>query len=374
MSLRTLARAWNDFFFQPQLPTPVALFRVLYGLIFLADLLLMRADWLTFFGARGLVSLQTERVLAAGPRLDIFAWIPQTDPWVLAVFWVALIAGICLTIGFQSRLSSIAVFVLVTSMHQRNLFIIHGGDTLLRVTGFFLMFAPAGAAFSVDRLLRIWNGKEGLEITPRAPWAQRMIQFETAMLYFMTFVEKSLGPAWVDGTALHYVFHLDQFKRFPVPAFFEDPFMVKLETWGTLAIEFSMGVLVWIKELRYPLLLAGLLLHLSLEYSMNVPLFQWIILATYVTFVEPADLTRAWAWVRGRVTPYLAEPIIVSYDPQWLPTVNVIRALDVFQRIRFVKGAGHVSIRRLIPLLVPFPAPAASRRSVPINGRSVTAK
>lgn len=133
---------------------------------------------------------------------------------------------------------------------------------------------------------------------PRAPWAQRMIQIELSLLYFMTFCSKSQGPAWIDGTALYYVYHLDQFHRFPVPGFLESLFLVRLETWFTLAIEFSLGVLIWFKELRYYVLALGALLHLSLEYTMNVPMFQWTALAMYVTFVDGADLASAWVRVR----------------------------------------------------------------------------
>jgi hypothetical protein len=189
----------------------------------------------------------------------------------------------------------------LSSIHERCLFITNSGDTLMRVTAFFLMFAPADAALSVDHWRRVRRGLEGPEIRPRAPWAQRMIQIETSLLYFCTFWGKAHGPAWIDGTALYYVYHLDQFRRFPVPAFLQALFLVKIETWLTLAAEFSLGVLVWFRELRYPILLMGVVLHLSLEYSMNVPLFQWIILATYVNFIDPADLERAIAWTRDRL-------------------------------------------------------------------------
>jgi hypothetical protein len=63
-------------------------------------------------------------------------------------------------------------------------------------------------------------------------------------------------------------------------------------------IEFSLGVLVWFKELRYPVLLVGLLFHLFLEYRLEVPLFQWTVLSAYVLFIDPRDLTRAWTWIR----------------------------------------------------------------------------
>jgi hypothetical protein len=47
-------------------------------------------------------------------------------------------------------------------------------------------------------------------------------------------------------------------------------------------------------------LLAGLLLHLGLEYSMNIQLFQWIMLSAYVLFVDPRDVRRAIEWTRER--------------------------------------------------------------------------
>jgi hypothetical protein len=51
---------------------------------------------------------------------------------------------------------------------------------------------------------------------------------------------------------------------------------------------------VWIHEFRYYLLAAGVLFHLLIEYSLNIPMFEWDVLSAYVLFIEPEDLTRAW--------------------------------------------------------------------------------
>lgn len=302
MTLRGIANAWNRFFFEPQSPLPVCVYRIIFALVVLADAVLLRGDWMTWFGPRGLVTLQSMQRAEPGTRINLFAFFPQTEFWTNFIFWALVVSAIALCIGLFTRASSIAVFVLLASVHQRNLFITNGGDTLMRACAFFLMFAPAGAALSVDKWRRMRAGKEGPEVQPRAPWAQRMIQIQLALMYFMTFWNKSMGPAWVDGTALYYVYHLDQFRRFPTPGILQDMSVIRLESWGTLLVEFSLGVLVWIKELRYPILVVGLLLHLSLEWSMNVPLFQWIALSAYVTFVDGADMERALAWVRGRAT------------------------------------------------------------------------
>lgn len=130
-----------------------------------------------------------------------------------------------------------------------------------------------------------------------------MIQLQLSLMYVATFLLKLKGAPWLLGSALFYVYHLDEFKRFPIPQWFFQPAVLKFGCWATLVLEFSLGVLIWIKEFRYPLLALGLLFHLWLEYSLNIPLFQWDILSAYVLFVDPDDLKLAGSWiVRGDVS------------------------------------------------------------------------
>lgn len=306
-ALRSVAEAWNRFFFAKQSPVPIALFRIVYGLLVIATLVLLRPDWLAWYGPHSWISLQTMQSVEPGTRINLFTVMPQTDSWINAFFWVFLGSAILLTVGLLTRLNSVIVFVCLTSIHQRNLYITHGGDTFLRLAGFFLMFAPAGAALSFDRLLRLGRGKKkgGPEqdalIQPQRPWAQRMIQIQLSLLYSVAFFTKVKSPAWLNGTALYYIYHLDSLRRFPVPAWLLGPTMLKWGGWSALALEFSLGVLIWIKSLRYFLLALGLLFHLSLEYSLNISLFQWDVLSAYILFIDPADASRAWNWIKLRL-------------------------------------------------------------------------
>jgi len=298
VSIRTLIEGWNRFFFAPQPPLPVALFRILYGCLAVANLVLLYPDWLTWFGTNAWVSLQTMSKLEPGVRLNLFTVLPAGNAWITGLFWVFLASAILLAMGFLTRINSVIVFLCLTSIHQRNLYILHGGDTFMRVAGFFLMFAPAGAALSIDRLIRIRRGREGPQVQAKPPWAQRMIQFELALLYFVTFCWKSSGAPWVNGTALYYVAHLDELRYFPVPSVLQNPVFLKIATWLTLAIEFSLGVLIWFKELRYPLLAIGVVFHIYLAYWLNIPLFQWEVLSAYVLFIDPKDLEHGLGFAR----------------------------------------------------------------------------
>jgi hypothetical protein len=301
MSLRSFFKLWNEFFFREQSPIPIALFRIIYGALVIAMLALLQPDWLDWYGVHAWVGLPTALKLEPGSRVNLFSMIPQSDAWIEGLFWVTLGSATLLTVGLFTRVNSIIVFVCLTSIQQRNLYITHGGDTFLRLAGFFLIFGPAGAAFSVDRLIRIRRGNEFRTIHARSPWAQRMIQLQLSFLYLVTFLQKIKGAPWLQGTALFYVYHLDEFRRFALPAWFFHPTALKLGSWSALALEFSLGVLIWVKEFRYVLLALGLLFHLWLEYSLNIPLFQWDILSAYILFIDGDDLSDYLSSVRRGV-------------------------------------------------------------------------
>jgi len=65
-------------------------------------------------------------------------------------------------------------------------------------------------------------------------------------------------------------------------------------TWGTLLVEFSLGVLVWNKRWRTRVLLAGVFLHLTILLTMVVGFFSLAIFVLYLSFV-PWERSKALA-------------------------------------------------------------------------------
>ena len=59
-----------------------------------------------------------------------------------------------------------------------------------------------------------------------------------------------------------------------------------------MAFELGFPLLVWFKRFRNPLLVAGLLFHLTLEYALNIPMFQWDMISAYVLFMDFIWLQR----------------------------------------------------------------------------------
>jgi hypothetical protein len=225
-----------------------------------------------------------------------------------------------------------------------------------------------------------------------------LIQLQFSLVYVMSYAWKLRVPTWRDGTALYFVGQLEEFHRFPVPVLFDYLGTIKLMTWGTLAVELALGVLIWFRRLRPYVLAAGLLLHLGIEYSMNIPLFQWIMIATMATFVEPRAYARAAQRLRRLAARLAGPPRPVVYDggcPACARAIAVVTALDVLGRflpadsrepgqpgsprrpwrVQDVRGRwreGFDALRWVawrLPLLWPFawllyvpPVPAAGRR------------
>lgn len=165
-----------------------------------------------------------------------------------------------------------------------------------------MMFAPAGACLSLDRLRRIAAGKEA----PGPPqlqelWAVKAYQLQFALIYWQTSWAKLAAPTWWDGTALYYVFRHQEFARLPVPFVPDNLLLMKLLTWSAMLIEFCAWIFVWFKETRYLVLAALVALHTGIEYAMNIPIFEHIMLASLVVFVPAADLQRFLYWVKCRL-------------------------------------------------------------------------
>jgi hypothetical protein len=287
-----LVAAWNRFFFQPIPAYSLGAFRIAYAAVLLVILALLLPDVPVWYGEEGVLPAVHVGPMLTPPRFSLLTWVPRSELAVYAIFGCAMLAAAALLVGFWTRWASIAVWACVVTLHHRNVYLLNSGDHLLRDLSFLLMFAPAGAALSLDRRRRIRRGVELPGVPMIVPWAQRLLQLQVCILYFDSVLWKVAGSHWLDGTAAYYVLHLDEFKRFPVPAILTTLWFSRFATWFALATEMAMATLIWVRPLRRYVLCAGIVLHLGLEYAMNIPLFQWVVLASYFLFLDNLPWSR----------------------------------------------------------------------------------
>ena len=297
---------WNRFWFQPTSPAPVCVLRVLYGALVLSCCLLWAPDLLTYFGPDGLVSLQTIQHYEGSQRFSLLFLLPQTDASVFFVFLLLVCSAVTVSVGLYTRISLITLFLCLVSLHHRNVAILNSGDTLLRIIGFLLIFSPCGQMFSIDR-------KRSRDLTDHwklrtACWTQRLLQLQVSAVYCQAFASKADSDVWWNGTAVYYTSRLEDFARLPVPFVFDHLWTCQLLTWGAMVIELSLWTLIWFKEFRYWVLAAGVLLHLGIDWSMNIPLFEYIMIASYIVFIDASDIKRALEALKECASKSLGSP------------------------------------------------------------------
>jgi hypothetical protein len=291
--MKTLLEAWRSYWFTPDSPAPICLFRIFYGLLLFASGLLWIPDLYTFFGNNGMATISAIRHLYPQNRFSLLFLLPPTDASVTALFLVFMLSTVAVTLGWFTRLSLLISFICLASFDHRNPAIMNSGDTMLRVQGFLLLFSPAGSMFSLDYLRR---KKKGIVIDQwqlqTSVWTVRLMQLQVAAVYCQAFCAKIVHESWWNGTALYYVSRLEDYAHFPVPFLFDTLIGCKLLTWGTLVIEFALWTLVWSKKFRYYVLLGGVLLHLGIDWSMNIPIFSYVMISSYLNFVPAQTLKR----------------------------------------------------------------------------------
>lgn len=310
MSITDLIGYWNKFWFRSESPLSISVFRILFGLVVLECCLLMYPDLLNWFGTRGICSLQcSQQVLSAlgPPGLNILSWMPSNDTSIIIMFWFTTIAALCLTVGFCTRTSAACVFLGLASFQQQNCLIMNGGDILLKMAAFYLIFSSAGYCLSVDCLLNKKRRPPQTQSSRGYPsgWPQRLYRFLIALIYFQAFWSKVEDKTWLDGSAIYYVLREQEFLRFPVAWIANNLWLCQTLTWGTLAIECAMWSLIWFKETRYFVLGGALLLHLGIEYTMNLPVFESLMIASLVVFIPSEDLKSAYNVLRRGILRHI---------------------------------------------------------------------
>lgn len=179
--------------------------RICVAFVILLDLTIRIGDLEAFYANSGVAPLQMIFDHAWNSHYISFHAINGMWQIQLVLFCIAYFSATMLLIGYRTRLFTFISWLLLLSLHNRNILILQGGDDLLRMTLFWAMFIPWGERYSCDRLLNPFPSNE-IQIRSLATLAYLL---QICYVYAGSALLK--GPEWhTDGTALYYVYSLDQ--------------------------------------------------------------------------------------------------------------------------------------------------------------------
>lgn len=295
-SWRALSSGWEQFFHARIDARRLALVRIGFAALMLVNFAMLYPDLDTWYGEQGLYPAEAAATRTLPQQWSVLRWISPQDPdaeaWLQGLYWLTIASALMLLVGFLSRLNSLVLFVMLVSFQNRNLLILDGEDSVMRLVGFYLLLMQSGRAWSVDSLLACRVFSQSGEACALAPaWPLRLLQLQMIVIFLAAALFKLGGRAWIEGTALSYVCRLDDtFGRFPLPSFiFETPLLVRLISWSVVLVELFVPPLLWFKETRRAALVVIVLFHLANEYTMALFLFHWIMLLGWSTFLTSYD-------------------------------------------------------------------------------------
>jgi Vitamin K-dependent gamma-carboxylase len=291
-------RDFSRFLFGPISARPLGAFRIVYGVIMLMYLGLMTVEFDHWYTGAGLLQGAEARVAAEPLRFSPLQYTdnPQIAHAFLAITFVAAMA---FTVGWHTRIMSILLYLCMLSIYHRNVGSNGGPDALPSMFTFYLMFCPCGAAYSLDALRAA--RKRGTAAEPLiAPWGLRLLQMQVCLLYFQSSVLKCQGSTWREGTVVHYILFLREFRQFNMEWLAQFPLLINVLTHSALLIEFALAFWLWFRPTRRWAILCGLALHMGIRPVLNVPAFGEVLAATYLTFLAPDELAALLSFLDPR--------------------------------------------------------------------------
>lgn len=282
MSYKTIIEVWNKFWFSEASALPVAAFRAAFGFVLVLFILLLSSDIFVWFGKDGIITNQTVRNWTEAVGLNILNIARDNDTFLVIFFLVFLLAAVAMMVGYKARLAVIICWLCMNSLYHRNPFLFNSGDTYIRVQLFWLIFAASGNRLSIEKRVD----------RPVSIWPQRLMQLQLALVYLHTVTAKIWTPPWIDGTAVYISSRIEDLQRIHLPYVFEHLWTCQLLSWGTLAIEAALFSLIWIKECRYYVIALAVMFHLIIDLHMNIPLFEWLMIVSYILFIDAKDIER----------------------------------------------------------------------------------
>ncbi len=286
--------AWLDsFLFDRCDPMRCVYLRIHFAILMLINTAIWMLDSTTWFTDAGVLQAETIRAMGMNATPSLLYWMPSTPAVVQVCLVFLLVHSVLLLCGLWSRIQIASIFVWLVSFHHRNPLILDGEDTVMRLFAFFMIFMPLDYRWSVTAWLqrraemnvprRVQNSES---VGSPSAWALRLVQIQLTAIYLSTAWCKLQGETWQNGTALYYVAQMhDVFGRFYLPGWiWQSGWLMKLATWSVLVGEMVLPIALWLRPTRKLAVALGLVLHLAIEYSMNLFLFEWVMIVGLLTF------------------------------------------------------------------------------------------
>ncbi|MDK1475369.1 HTTM domain-containing protein [Streptomyces sp. 549] len=244
--------------------------------------------------------------------------LSDSRTWFELCYAAALVTCALFALGWRTRATAVLFAVMVASFHARAIFMTDGGDNLILLMSLYLVLTACGRRWSLDarRARRRAAGPAGAPERVKSFSAQQfhaarttlvtvvhncgmfVIAAQVCFLYGSAGLYKVQGSFWADGTALHYVLHLELFQPWPALSHFVDQYPLAIAVISYLTVLTQVAFpFVLFGRLKYPVLVVLLGMHLGIAVLLGLPFFSGAMIIADAVFLPDrfyAALPRLW--------------------------------------------------------------------------------
>ena len=251
-----VGRTWLTYWFTPADPRPLALVRILTGLLGLALAGSYAADLGAWFGPGGMLPVSAPGRPAL--TVSVFAAAPST-PALQALFGVLVAALGALTLGLASRLACLVAAVLWAGLLNRGPVLAGPADDCLAVLLWCLAVGPSGAVWSLDRWIGARRGSPPAEPSPWTRVALGLVRVHAVAITAGLLLAQLKGDAWWDGTAAWWLTARSQSRLVDLTGLYRSSeYLMNLVTHAIVGFEILFAGGLWFDATRRLVARAGI--------------------------------------------------------------------------------------------------------------------
>jgi len=300
---RMVSEQWNRFWFTARPISILAALRWCFGALLLYSHIVLASDLHAFIGDHAWINQELGQTPSDGSSAPVassfsYLWKIQSPFWISVhhLFTIVVTASWC--VGLLTRVTGPLCWFLQLMYLHRLTGALFGFDQIITYAVMYLMIAPTGACWSVDRLLRErfssrLENKIGRWIFPlsypsvSANIATRLFQLHLCIIYLFGGLSKARGVTWWDGTAAWYALANLEYQSLDMTWLSSYPFTLAAMTTLTLIWELSYAALVWPRVTRPVVLAIAIGVHLGIALMLGMATFGIAMICANLIFIEP---------------------------------------------------------------------------------------
>ncbi|MEI9950263.1 MAG: hypothetical protein WDO74_15120 [Pseudomonadota bacterium] len=317
-------------------PRSLGLFRVLFGLVLLSDLVRRWVELGFWYANSGLLPNHT--LLWRPPAQSLFSLFFTASSVSEARLGFVLCALVytLFIVGYRTRWIQVLVLLARVSLNSRLAVLENGGDMVMDLLCLLTLPLPLGARFSLDALASRSEapaptdaaGEAGARREISAPTTAPVVSIavlalllQFAAIYLFNASSKS-GLAWRDGSAVHYALHQDKLVT-SLGVWMREHLSestLRALTWSTLATEWLGFALIitplFVRQARLLAVCIMPTLHLGFALGLNVGGFSPAMISFYPLLLG----AEHWQWLSQRLGARM-RPIAAAFEQparRWL--------------------------------------------------------